>query len=75
MVYSADKLPNAFPTWREYRDYLLSSAPIAPNRKERFIKRFAEQDQDEYVYRQQCRQILPYSQSHPLLFRHSYNLL
>lgn len=38
MVYSADKLPNAFPTWREYRDYLLSSAPIAPNRDENGLK-------------------------------------
>lgn len=58
MIYSADKLPETFSTWREYRDYLLQSSPIAPKRKERFIKRFANQDQDEYVYRQQCRQIL-----------------
>ncbi|MEA4884224.1 MAG: phosphoadenosine phosphosulfate reductase family protein [Clostridia bacterium] len=58
MVYNTDQLPDAFPTWREYRDYLLESSPIAPERKGRFQKRFEGQEQDEYTYRQQCRQIL-----------------
>lgn len=58
MVYNTDQLPDTFPTWREYRDYLLESSPIAPERKERFRKRFEAQEQDEYTYRQQCRQIL-----------------
>lgn len=58
MIYNSEQLPTAYGSWREYRDYLLESSPIAPERKARFLKRFAEQPQDEYVYRQQCRQLL-----------------
>lgn len=56
MIYHADKLPSAFKTWLEYRDYLLATIPT--EKKYRFEKRFAEQGQDEYVYRQQCKQLL-----------------
>ncbi len=58
LIYNSEALPAAFGSWREYRDYLLESAPNAPARKARFVKRFAEQPQDEYTYRQQCRQLL-----------------
>lgn len=55
-VYSADKLPANYKTWGEYRDYLLKTTPI--DRKDRFIKRFAGQPQDEATYRDQCKQVL-----------------
>lgn len=56
LVYSADALPEAFPTWREYRDYLLSTTPMA--RGARFHKRFAGQSEDEKTCRDQVKQIL-----------------
>ena len=55
-IYSTDKIPENFKTWLEYRDYLLETTPY--ENKARFIKRFANQDQTEYVYRQQCKQLL-----------------
>jgi predicted phosphoadenosine phosphosulfate sulfurtransferase len=57
-IYSSDKRPEAFKTWKEYRDYLLETAPISKQRKDRFVKRFDGQPQDEYTYRQQCKQVL-----------------
>ena len=55
-VYRADERPAQFATWRDYRDYLLASAPVS--RRERFEARFAGQDEAEYIYQQQCHQIL-----------------
>lgn len=56
LLFSASRLPEMFGTWREYRDYLLATAPI--KHRARFEKRFAGQEQSEAVYRQQCRQIM-----------------
>jgi len=56
MVYSSKKLPPRFKSWKQYRDFLIDTIP--EEHKDRFIKRFAKQGQDEYIYRQQCRQIM-----------------
>jgi len=55
-MYKATERPAHFETWLEYRDYLLSTAPVS--RRERFESRFAGQDDAEYIYQQQCHQIL-----------------
>lgn len=55
-IYSSDRLPERFPTWLAYRDYLLATTP--GEHRERFAKRFATQQADESVYRQQCHQII-----------------
>ena len=51
------KLPKAYGTWREYRDFLLSTYPM-PEYLPIFRRRFAAQLENEYVARQQCRQLL-----------------
>ncbi|CAM3889203.1 phosphoadenosine phosphosulfate reductase family protein [Cohnella lubricantis] len=56
MVYSASKLPPAFSSWKDYRDFLLSTTPST--HVERFRERFAGQPEDESIHRQQCRQLL-----------------
>jgi len=56
MVYDARERPAAFATWRGYRDFLLGSTPTVY--RERFERRFAGQPEDEYICRQQCRQVL-----------------
>ena len=55
-LYNADTLPPEFASWRAYRDYLLSTSPLS--RRERFDKRFARYPDDEYVARQQVKQLL-----------------
>jgi predicted phosphoadenosine phosphosulfate sulfurtransferase len=55
-IYSAKKLPKAYKTWLEYRDFLLTTLPselVQP-----FLERFAGQKATEGVYRQQVRQLL-----------------
>lgn len=56
MLYNASKLPPAFSTWKEYRDFLLETTPS--QHVERFRERFNGQPEDESVHRQQCRQLL-----------------
>lgn len=56
LVYSADKLPEAFSTWKGYRDYLMASTPTV--RIDRFVKRFSGQGEDEKTCRDQVRQLL-----------------
>lgn len=51
------KLPKNFKSWREYRDFLLATYPD-PEKKEIFIRRFSRQLDNEYVARQQCRQLI-----------------
>lgn len=51
------KLPKEFKTWREYRDFLLATYP-APEKKQIFVKRFAKHLDNDYVARQQCRQLI-----------------
>lgn len=55
-IFKANKLPEVFGSWKEYRDYLLNTTPI--DKKERFTSRFEKQEQTESVYQQQCKQIL-----------------
>ena len=51
------KLPKAYKTWRDYRDFLLRTYPDESKRPI-FAKRFARQLDNSYVARQQCRQLL-----------------
>jgi predicted phosphoadenosine phosphosulfate sulfurtransferase len=51
------KLPKNFKSWREYRDFLLETYPDK-EKKEIFIRRFSRQLDNEYVARQQCRQLI-----------------
>lgn len=58
MVFEARKLPPAYDTWKQYRDFLISTYTGDRRRLERFLARFAGQQEDERVYRQQVRQLL-----------------
>ncbi len=55
-MFSASKLPPAFTSWKEYRDFLLETTPSA--HADRFRERFTRQGDDSAVCRQQCRQLL-----------------
>jgi predicted phosphoadenosine phosphosulfate sulfurtransferase len=51
------KLPKNYKSWRQYRDFLLKTYPDA-SRKDIFVRRFSRQLENEYVARQQCRQLI-----------------
>ena len=51
------KLPKNFDTWRQYRDFLLETYPNQ-EKKEIFVKRFSKHLDNDYVARQQCRQLI-----------------
>lgn len=51
------KLPKNFKTWLEYRDFLLETYPDE-KRKHIFEKRFVKHLNNNYVARQQCRQLI-----------------
>jgi predicted phosphoadenosine phosphosulfate sulfurtransferase len=56
-MFRAAKLPQGYRTWTAYRDFLLETYPdpaFAPV----FRARFARQLENEYVARQQCRQLV-----------------
>lgn len=55
-VFSASELPRGFPNWRAYRDYLLATTPT--NVRERYVRRFARQADDETTHRHQVKQLL-----------------
>lgn len=55
-VFRARTLPKNFKTWRAYRDFLLSTYPD-PAKRDTFVKRFARHLDNEYVARQQVRQL------------------
>lgn len=55
-IFSTKSLPSGFASWRDYRDYLLSTTPL--RRRDRFEKRFAGQEDSPEVHRQQCRQLM-----------------
>lgn len=57
-LYDPNKLPEAFATWREYRDHVLAAMPIDETKKVRFRKRFATQGDSEGLCRQQVRRLL-----------------
>lgn len=56
-MFRARKLPKNFNSWRTYRDFLITTYPDEA-KKPLFVKRFAKQLDNEYVARQQCRQVL-----------------
>lgn len=58
MIYQAKTLPKEFTSWKEYRDSLLASAPIAEKHRKRLAKRFAGQPDIDSIHRQQCKQVL-----------------
>lgn len=53
----AQKLPKNYRSWMEYRDFLLQTYPDE-SKKWIFEKRFAAQLHNNYVARQQCRQLI-----------------
>ena len=56
LVYSVEKKPNVFKTWKEYRDFLLETTPL--ENKDRFTSRFEKQPNEEITYKGQCKQVL-----------------
>ena len=53
----ARKLPKNYKTWKEYRDFLMTTYPD-PDKLPIFQRRFSRQLDNEYVCRQQCRQLI-----------------
>lgn len=56
-LFACRKLPKNYTSWRTYRDFLLSTHPDR-ERLPIFQRRFARHLDNEYVARQQCRQLL-----------------
>jgi len=56
-LFKARKLPKNFNSWREYRDFLIATHPD-PKKCAIMTHRFAHQLDNEYVARQQCRQLI-----------------
>lgn len=56
-MFRVQKLPKNYKTWREYRDFLLETYPNE-DKKKIFVKRFKKHLENEYVARQQCRQLI-----------------
>ncbi len=56
-MFKCQVLPKNFTTWRDYRDFLLKTYPV-PSRKAIFERRFSKHLENEYVARQQCRQLI-----------------
>lgn len=55
-IFKVQKLPAKYKTWRDYRNFLLKTYPDE-EKKKIFIKRFSKHLDNEYVYRQQTRQV------------------
>ena len=56
-MFRCSKLPKNFTSWLVYRDFLLKTHPDE-KRKHIFVERFARHYNNEYVARQQCRQLI-----------------
>ncbi len=56
-MLKVQKLPKNYRSWREYRVFLLSTYPDE-TKKHIFEKRFAKHLDNNYVARQQCRQLI-----------------
>jgi predicted phosphoadenosine phosphosulfate sulfurtransferase len=56
-MFAVRTLPKNFTSWMAYRDFLLSTYP-EESRKATFTHRFGRQLNNEYVARQQCRQLV-----------------
>lgn len=50
-------LPKNFKNWKEYRGFLLETYPD-PNKKDIFVRRFMRYLDNNYVARQECRQLV-----------------
>ena len=56
-LFRARKLPKNFASWRAYRDFLIETHPD-PEKCAIMAQRFARHLDNEYVARQQCRQLI-----------------
>lgn len=56
-MFKVRKLPKNFKKWSEYKEFLLKTYPDVI-KKEIFIKRFSKHLNNEFVARQQCRQLV-----------------
>ena len=56
-MFKVRKLPKNFKSWLTYRDFLLETYPVA-DKKPIFVRRFQRHKENEYVARQQCRQLV-----------------
>lgn len=56
-MFKARKLPQNFKSWMAYRDFLLQTYPD-PSKKHLFEKRYSKHLNNEFVARQQCRQLI-----------------
>ncbi len=56
-MLKAQSLPKGFQSWKSYRDFLLETYPDEAQ-KAIFLDRFGKQPNDEFVARQQCRQLM-----------------
>ena len=56
-LFRCRKLPKNFRSWRAYRDFLLATHPD-PAKADIFRRRFAGHLDNEFVARQQCRQLV-----------------
>lgn len=55
-MFRMQTLPKNYTSWRQYRDFLLQTYPVEEH-KQIFERRFAKHLDNEYVARQQCRQL------------------
>lgn len=56
-LFRARKLPKNYDSWRAYRDFLLATHPD-PGKRDIMARRFARHLDNEYVARQQVRQLI-----------------
>lgn len=56
-LFRARKLPKNYNSWRDYRDFLLATHPD-PKGRDVLARRFAKHLDNEYVARQQARQVI-----------------
>lgn len=56
-MFKVRKLPKNFKSWLVYRDFLIETYPDDTH-KEKFVARFSRQLNNEFVARQQCRQLV-----------------
>ena len=56
-MFKVQTLPKNYKSWREYRDFLLATYPDE-SKKPIFEKRFKKHLDNEYVARQQCKQLI-----------------
>lgn len=55
-MFKVQTLPKQYQTWKEYRDFLLMTYPL--EHRDIFINRFKKHLDNEYVYKQQVKQLI-----------------